>query len=146
MRLPLWSQPPITRSCQYTSLFIIISHRTRKPGCHEQRTVAESHVMMLITRHITSVVASTDAPYFSRSSTIFIRFFLQAMCNGVKPFYNNLTMIFKNVWVKSYEAKTLKKGDCDNQWHWENIDFFLKDSEDTTVLEKTGFHYALYFG
>jgi len=56
-------------------------------------TDAEQWVMFNKKRRITSVVASTDAPYFSRSSTIFIRFFLQAMCNGVKPFYNNLTTI-----------------------------------------------------
>jgi len=43
---------------------------------------------------ITSVVASIAAPYFSRSSTTLIRFFLQAMCSGVKPFCTQTTGIF----------------------------------------------------
>lgn len=34
----------------------------------------------------TSVVDSTTPPYLNRSSMILIRFFLQAMCRGVKPF------------------------------------------------------------
>jgi len=34
----------------------------------------------------TSVIAWIEAPYFTRSSMTLMRFFLQAMCSGVKPF------------------------------------------------------------
>lgn len=34
----------------------------------------------------TSVIAWIEAPYFTSSSMTLMRFFLQAMCSGVKPF------------------------------------------------------------
>lgn len=34
----------------------------------------------------TSVIAWIEAPYFTSSSITLMRFFLQAMCSGVKPF------------------------------------------------------------
>lgn len=37
-------------------------------------------------RFATSVIAWIEAPYFTRSSMTLMRFFLQAMCSGVKPF------------------------------------------------------------
>jgi len=37
-----------------------------------------------------SVVASMDAPYLRSSSTTAIRFFLHAMCSGVKPFWKRI--------------------------------------------------------
>ena len=37
---------------------------------------------------LTSVMAWMEAPYFTSSSMTFTRFFLQAMCSGVKPFYS----------------------------------------------------------
>lgn len=35
---------------------------------------------------LTSVMAWIEAPYLTSSSITFTRFFLQAMCSGVKPF------------------------------------------------------------
>ena len=45
------------------------------------------HVVQNVSK-ITSVVDSIRAPYRSNSSITLIRFFLQATCNGVKPFCN----------------------------------------------------------
>lgn len=45
----------------------------------ERRNVSSGH-------EATSVIAWIEAPYFTRSSMTLMRFFLQAMCSGVKPF------------------------------------------------------------
>lgn len=54
------------------------------------------------TKHFsTSVIAWIEAPYFTRSSMTLMRFFLQAMCSGVKPF------CAKDSHVSSRRAATL---------------------------------------
>ena len=56
-----------------------------------------------------SVVASIDAPYLSSSSTTLMRFFLQAMCSGVKPFCGSGERGGLETWVHS-EHVLLSRG------------------------------------
>lgn len=52
---------------------------------------------------LTSVTAWMDAPCFRRSSITLIRFFLQAICRGVKPFWKEQRHI--STWLHSTEIQ-----------------------------------------
>lgn len=53
----------------------------------EAKREREKEMFLQDMKHFsTSVIAWIEAPYFTRSSMTLMRFFLQAMCSGVKPF------------------------------------------------------------
>lgn len=61
-------------------------HRRDRKKEEKKEREREGMFLQDMKHFATSVIAWIEAPYFTRSSMTLMRFFLQAMCSGVKPF------------------------------------------------------------